>query len=212
MSSPTNSLHRRIFDISYRYKLSHLSSAITCVDIIDEIYSTKRPEDVFVLSCGHAGLAHYVCLEKHEGKDAEALYLKYRTHPTRNPKDGLHVSSGSLGCGITIALGMAMADKDRDVHCLISDGESFEGSVSETLRIKTKYQINNLRVYANFNGYSCIEKIQELQNLADSLFVLDKTVKIVDTGHLYQKYPFLNGVAAHYYNLSLQDLETISRA
>lgn len=192
-----SALHRRVLDISFRRKLGHLSSNLTAVDIIDEIYRTKRPQDLFCLSAGHAGLALYVNLEKHEGKDAEALYAKHKTHPHRDVADGIHVSAGSLGCGITIALGMAMADRSRDVYCLISDGESWEGSVTEVTHLWHKYMVNNLKLYVNVNGYSCIEQV--------GMPHIHAGIEWRRTHGIYNLYPFLRGVQAHYHQLTDAD-------
>ena len=56
-------LNQRIFDISLSHKLSHLGSCFTALPIIYEIFESKKPEDKFILSSGHAGLAYYVVLE-----------------------------------------------------------------------------------------------------------------------------------------------------
>lgn|SRR3990167_7402811 len=151
-------LKRRIIEISYKHKLSHLGSCLTAVDIIDEIYRTKNPDDKFVLSSGHAGLALYVVLEKYESNaehtiDAKDLYIKHGVHPNRDLQNGIWVSSGSLGNGLPIALGMALADRNKNVYCLISDGECAEGSIWEAMRIKEEKQIGNLKVYLNWNGW-----------------------------------------------------------
>ncbi len=195
-------LEYRILELSKRHKLGHLSSNLTAIGIIDEIYTKKRAQDLFVLSAGHAGLALYVALEKHEGRDANALYLKHRTHPYRDPSNGIHVSAGSLGCAITVALGMAMADRSRDVYCLISDGESFEGSVSEVRNLADKFDLANLKVYVNVNGYSCIEKVGHA-----ALWDEDSRWHVAPryTHDAYQRYPFLRGVQAHYHNLTDED-------
>ena len=58
-------LKKRILEISYKKKLSHLGSCLTAVDIIDEIFKIKKPDEKFVLSSGHAALALYVVLEKY---------------------------------------------------------------------------------------------------------------------------------------------------
>ena len=76
-----NKLKKRILDIAYKHKLSHLGSYLSAVDIVDEIYKTKNPEDIFILSSGHAALALYVVIEKYEGKNAEELFIKYGGHP-----------------------------------------------------------------------------------------------------------------------------------
>ena len=58
------SMKKRILEIAYKNKLSHLGSYFSCLPVIDEAYSKKNLDDVFVLSCGHAALALYVALEK----------------------------------------------------------------------------------------------------------------------------------------------------
>ena len=121
-------LKKRIAEIAYKHKLGHLGSYFSSVDIIDKIYSQMNKEDIFILSSGHAALALYVCLEKHRGKDAEELFLKHGGHPHRDEDDEIYCSTGSLGLGITIALGRAVADPNRKVHVLISDGEATFGS------------------------------------------------------------------------------------
>lgn len=197
-------LERRVLELSRKHRLGHLSSNLTAVGIIDAIYREKRPQDLFVLSQGHAGLALYVALEKHEGRDAEALYLKHRTHPHRAPEDGIHVSAGSLGCGITVALGLAMADRGRDVHCLISDGEAAEGSCGESLQLKGHLGLTNLHVWVNLNGYSCLGAVDTIRRVA-ALQGADPTVLPVYTDGVYMRFPFLKGVQGHYHNLTDAD-------
>ncbi len=203
-------LERRVCDISYRLKLGHLSSCLSAVGILDQIYTQKRPRDIVVLSAGHAGLALYVALEKHEGKDAEALYRKHGTHPNRDLGDGIHVSAGSLGCGITIALGLAMADRSRDVYCLVSDGECWEGAAMESLALKAKHNVANLKVWVNHNGYTCIEKVNPMWCL-QAVRALDPAACVVDTSRIYTDFPFLRGVEGHYYNLKDADCAWLNR-
>src|SRR4051812_33407854 len=111
-------LKKRIIEISYKHKLSHLGSCLTAVDIIDEIFQVKKPNEKFVLSSGHAGLALYVVLEKYEKKDfdgnlipldAEEIFEHHGTHPDRCKACHLDCSTGSLGQGLPIAVGMALA-------------------------------------------------------------------------------------------------------
>lgn len=150
-------LHDRIWEISRKHKLSHLGSCLTAVDIIDEIYSIKKPDEKFILSCGHAGLALYVVLEKYRKYDAELLYQLNGVHPNR---DGFSIdcSTGSLGQGLPIALGMAMADRSKNVYCLISDGEATEGTIWEVANVMRKYNVENLKVYCNWNGWGAYDE------------------------------------------------------
>lgn len=187
-------LHDRIMEISRKYKLSHLGSCLTAVDIIDEIYSVKNKEDRFVLSCGHAGLALYVVLAKYIGGalDAEELFKFHGVHPNRDC-GGIHCSTGSLGQGLPIALGMAMADRSRNVYCLISDGEATEGTIWEVGNVMRKYSVDNLKVYCNWNGWGAYDATDA--NIAYLLRKLIPGITIVFTS--VQQYGF-KGQDAHY--------------
>ena len=74
-------LIERIVDIAYAEKLSHLGSYFSSVGIIDDIFSLKEKDDIFILSAGHCALALYVVLEKHLGHDAHTLFKKHGGHP-----------------------------------------------------------------------------------------------------------------------------------
>ena len=201
------SLKKRILEIAYKHKLSHLGSYLSAVDIIDEIYKEKKPEDIFILSSGHAALALYVVLEKYEDKDAEELFLKHGGHPHRDEENGIYCSTGSLGLGITIAVGRALANKtqDKKVYVLISDGESAEGSVWEALRFIQENNLDNIKVYVNVNGYAAYDKVDE-RYLVDRLEAFLPSIHIRYTS--VNQYPFLRGLNAHYHIMSEQDYES----
>lgn len=186
-----NQLHKRIIEISKKHGLSHIGSCLTAVNIIDEIYSFKLDNDPFILSCGHAGLALYVVLEKYYGKDAEQLYLKHGTHPNADIEDGIFCSTGSLGLGITVALGYAMSDKTKDVYCLISDGEATEGTIWEVMNLVRRAEVDNLFVYCNWNGFGAYHKTdyRMIENLTKMGVKVVKT-DVRDYG--------LDGISAHY--------------
>ena len=195
-----NSLERRILDISYTHKLSHLSSNLSAINILDEIHSIKKESDPVILSNGHAGLALYVVIEKYYDIDAEALHKKHGVHPNRDIKNHIHYSTGSLGCGLPAAIGMALANRERNVYCLISDGEIFEGSIYESFNTIEKYQINNLKVFLNMNGYSALARldVDRIHRIATTLL---PSIQIRFTHYIYEKFPFLNGISAHYQKL-----------
>ena len=198
-------LKKRILEIAYKHKLSHLGSYLSAVNIIDEIYKSKNKEDIFILSSGHAALALYAALEKYEGKDAEKLFLKHGGHPHRDEDDGIYCSTGSLGLGITVAVGRALANKNRKVHVLISDGESAEGSVWEALRFIKESNLPNIEVYVNVNGYAAYDKV-DVKYLVDRLKVFLPTINIRYTS--VNQYPFLRGLNAHYHVMSEQDYKS----
>ncbi len=146
-------LKKRILEISYKNKLSHLGSCLTAVDIIKEIYDKKKENEPFVLSSGHAGLGLYCVLEARGGRNAEEIFSHHGVHPDRCNECGIDCSTGSLGQGLPIAVGMALADRSKNVYCLISDGEYSEGSIWESLRIKREQTLDNLIIYCNFNSW-----------------------------------------------------------
>ena len=198
-------LKKRILEIAYKHKLSHLGSYLSAVGIINEIYKSKQPEDIFILSSGHAALALYVVLEKYEGKNAEELFLKHGGHPHRDEANGIYCSTGSLGLGITVAVGRALVDKDRKVHVLISDGESAEGSVWEALRFIQENNLTNIEVYVNVNGYAAYDKV-DTKYLVDRLEAFLPSINIRYT--TVNQYPFLRGLNAHYHVMSEEDYKS----
>lgn len=193
-------LKRRIIDLTYKNKLSHLSSCLNAVDTIVDIYNSKLPQDKFILSCGHAGLALYVVLEHlTEGMvSAEFLLDKCGIHPERlQAENYLDCSTGSLGQGLPIAVGMALADRNRNVYCIISDGEVAEGSCYEALNTIVDNKLTNIRVYCIINGQSAYKKLDVLP-LENRLKTLYPEINIVNAS-LYE-YPHIGhmGLLQHY--------------
>ncbi len=173
-----------------------MSSCFTAVDIIEEIYQIKKYNEPFILSNGHAGLALYAVLEKHYGANAELLLNKHGIHPGFSKEDRIFCSTGSLGCGITVACGYALADRNRNVYCTISDGESFEGSVYESLNFACNYQLDNLKVYLNLNGFSAYDSLYK-NRIRTLMKILLPSINIRETN--CGDFPYLKGVAGHYY-------------
>ncbi len=189
-------LARQILDISFRHKLGHLGSCLTALPILYDIYQTKRPHDKVILSAGHSGLALYVVLE-HFGliPDAEARLLADGIHPTRGP--GVDVSTGSLGQGITVGVGMALARPDIDIHVVSTDGEVAEGSWWESVyfiwRRRLYGQLPNIHVYLNDNGYSALDATIGLDTLLKPF-----PVTVVKTAYYTPDLPWFTGLAQHY--------------
>lgn len=218
---------KRILEISYKHKLSHLGSCLSVVDLIAGVYKIKKKEEIFILSAGHGAIALYVVLEKYNLSNAEKLFKKHGVHPNRNKKANIDCSSGSLGHGLPIALGMALADKNKDVYCLISDGECAEGSVWESFRIASDLKVNNLKIILNANGWGAYGKIL-LNPLMTRIKSFNLALSIIDGHNLNQittalkkkggikplvvfartnvaQLPFLKGQDAHYHIMNYED-------
>ena len=112
------------------------------------------------------------------------------------------MSTGSLGSGITIGVGYAVADKTRDVHILISDGECAEGSVWESLSYIHREKLTNCKVYVNVNGYSAYDVVDRLY-LWVRLKVFNWRTNVWFTKN--PNFEFLDGLQAHYHVISNED-------
>ena len=199
-------LYRRLLDICYHNKLHHLGSYFSCLHILDEIHGQMNKDDIFILSNGHAVVALYVILEKYEGRNAEDLFHKHGVHPHRDVSSGIHCSTGSLGMGLTVATGYALANRDRKVYCLISDGECGEGSIWESLRFIYEAKLDNLEVYVNVNGMIAYDFIDK-EYIINRLRAFLPRINIRETEP--PKWPWAEGILTHYYVLKPEDYAQI---
>lgn len=201
-----NELEKRCLEISYKEKLSHLSSVLTSVNIIDHIYNVKKKEDVFVLGNSHAALALFAVLEKNGVANAEELVKKHGTHANRDMEHGIWVSGGSLGQAETIAVGLAMADKTRDVYLLTSDGACAEGSIWEALRVAREQRLENLRVTVVANGQGALGKIDtdDLDTRLNSFYPT-----LVVKANLFDYPDWIQETDGHYVVMSKEQYEEV---
>ena len=195
-------LKKRIAEIAYTHKLGHLGSYLSSVEIVDEIFSKMDKDDIFILSSGHASLAMYVCLEKYHGINAEELFIKHGGHPHLDEDDKIYCSTGSLGMGITVAIGRAMINPDKKVYCLISDGETAEGSIWEALRFIKEKNIQNIEIHCSCNGYAAYDNV-DVEYLKQRLSSFLPSIKFHLTDGDF--FPFLKKLNAHYHIMSEND-------
>lgn len=152
---------------------SHVGSCFSIVEILTVLYFAvmktcpqnprKLKRDVFILSKGHAAAALYATLA-HRGffnlKKLE-LYAQNNSplagHVIKGCLPGVEATAGSLGHGLSLAAGMALAGKldkqfKRKYYCLLGDGECNEGSVWEAVMFSAHYKLNNLIAIVDLNG------------------------------------------------------------
>ena len=194
-----NKLQKRIIEVSYQEKLCHLSSCLSAAPILEEIYSQKKDDEVFILSNGHAGVALYCLLEEKYGVDPVMLLHKHGIHPGKDLENHLYCSTGSLGSGLPIAVGHALATPNKKVWCMISDGEAAEGSIWESLRFIEDFPVKNLEVYANINGLGAYGSIH-ITSLSNRLMAFLPRIK-VRVSEPY-KWSFAKDLQTHYCNLT----------
>lgn len=193
---------QRIIDLSYKHKLSHLGSNLTMSPILEQIYNEKEEHDIVILSAGHAGLSQYVQIEHHSNNkiNAEDMLESMGIHPRIDRERGIFCSTGSLGCGILVAVGFALANKNRKVYCVLSDGECAEGSVWEALAFCEKTNLNNIIIHVNINGFSAYDEV-------DRSYLENRLRTFFPRIHIHQTVnPFLlGGLNAHYHVLKTQE-------
>jgi transketolase len=197
---------RRIIEITYQEKLSHLSSCLSAWPIIHEIYDQKKEDEIFILSNGHAGLALYCELEARYGIDPVMLLHKHGIHPSKDLENKLYCSTGSLGSGLPIAVGHALANRDKNVYCMISDGECAEGSIWEALKTIKEENITNIEVHVNINGYAAYKEVDALY-LEQRLKAFLPEIKLHHTN--VEQYSFLKGLNAHYHVMNEENYNEV---
>lgn len=199
-------LQKRIVQLTYEEKLSHLSSTLSAAPIIEEIYAQRKDDEVFILSNGHAGLALYAVLEKVYGIDPVELLHKHGIHPGKDLENHLYCSTGSLGSGLPIAVGHALATPDKKVYCLISDGEAAEGSIWESLRFVFDHKVDNLEIYVNINGMGAYDDIN-IDNLVRRLqsFLPRINIRISEP----HSWTFAENLLTHYYVMNDKDYQEV---
>mgnify|MGYP003110625769 FL=1 len=198
-------LRKRLLKLLYEHKEEHVGSCFTCLDIIDDIFTKKGEDDIFILSNGHAAYALYVILEKYyDHVDADALVEKHGGHPNWDEENHIYCSTGSLGSGIGIAVGRALANPDRMVYVTITDGEAAEGIVWEALRYIEEYNVDNIEIHVNANGWACYDPV-DVDYLERRLKAFLPRIIVHRTD--VNEFPFTQDLDAHYYKLTKEDYE-----
>lgn len=193
---------RIILNQSKRANVGHIGCCLSVVEILCALYSgvlrishLEDPDrDRFVLSKGHAGLALYAVLALKNWIDPQILDAYcgddsiFGVHP-ETVVSGIDFSTGSLGHGLSIAAGSALAARvqgsGRRVYCLISDGECNEGSVWEAAMFAAHHRLSNLTVVVDLNGQQAMgwtRDVCHLENFAERWRVFGWDVTEAD-GH-----------------------------
>jgi len=166
----------------------HMGSAMSLVEILRILYDEfvkfdpKKPKnenrDRLILSKGHGCLALYAILADKKFIKSTDLDIASRFesilggHPESLKVPGVEVSTGALGHGFPIGVGMAVAAKlkkqNHNIYVVIGDGESNEGSIWEAALSASKYKLNNLKVMIDYNkiqSYDFVDKVLNLEPL-----------------------------------------------
>jgi transketolase len=183
MKLSPKTIRQEILTMAYHGKSVHIPSAFSIVEILCSLYENyiKNPlasnkDDRFVLSKGHGTMALYAILVELKIIDKDCLknYFKDGSLLHGLPEihtPGIEATTGSLGHGLPIATGMALAMKlqkiKKNVFCLIGDGELNEGPNWESLLLANQQKLNNLIVIVDINKWQAMGKTQEILDLED---------------------------------------------
>lgn len=176
-----------MIDLSHRAKTPHLGSSLSCVDILVAAYwsdalglananaSMPYQRNRFILSKGHAAIALYATLA-HRGIISMDLLDNYAQpgsalaeQPIPGAVPGIDVATGSLGHGLSVALGMAIAariQRSRPSYVVVmSDGECNEGSVWEAALFASAQKLGNVTVVIDFNKWQATGRSTEILSI-----------------------------------------------
>jgi transketolase len=162
MKKNLNFLIKKIITATKETKEGHIGSSLSILDILWVLYENFHQKDnVIILSKGHACLALYVVLnEKKLISDSDLNSFsqydgKLGGHPDKNKIKHVYASTGSLGHGLPIAIGAAIAKKIKNeegrVFAIIGDGESNEGTIWESLLLAKQHNLDNLTCIVDHN-------------------------------------------------------------
>jgi transketolase len=185
----TKDLRQTILKMAYAGSTVHIGCAFSIVEILAVLYrshlkfANNDPEDPFrdylVLSKGHGVMAQYACMhelgwltdEDIQNYFHDATVLKGLSDAHVK---GLEVSSGSLGHGLSVGIGLALAAKRKQTKqgcfVIVGDGEINEGSIWEALLFATHFELSNLLVIVDENGYQAMgttHEVMQLGNISD---------------------------------------------
>lgn len=168
---------KRILDISQQVQALHIGSAYSCTEIVDCIYNglmrrngDGSSPDTFLMSKGHGCMIQYAILEELgvlTRQDMD-LYCKPNgilgCHPDYgNP--GIEASTGSLGHGLSMVVGMALAERGRRtsgvIYTVLSDGEVQEGSTWEAVLMASSFGLGNIVAFVDYNNFQSLGRTSE---------------------------------------------------
>ena len=202
-------LSRQIIEMTTEAGSGHPSSSLSAIDILVALYfggvmcyKPDQPDwpdrDRFILSKGHGAPALYTVLAEAGYFDADELMSlreidsPLEGHPNMRVLPGLEASTGSLGQGLSIGVGQALAaradDRSYRVYVMIGDGESDEGQVWEAAMSAAKFQLDNLTAILDYNKFQQTGPVSEvmptLEPLVDKWASFGWDVREIDGHHL----------------------------
>lgn len=192
MSSMNTQIRKDIINMVYNAKSGHIGGALSLVEIMHVLYfkvmniDPKNPKmdgrDILILSKGHGSAVLYSTLA-HRGYFDPSELMTYRKlgsrlqgHPDKKSLPGVEASTGSLGQGVCIAVGVALGykldKKNANVYSIAGDGEMQEGTFWESAMAAANYKLDNYTLIIDNNGLQIDgnnEEVMSLGNIEDKM-------------------------------------------
>lgn len=184
--SISKNVRKNILDITYKANSSHIASSMSIVEILVYLYSNKIKIDenkknisdrnALIISKGHAAAVVYSVLYEfgYIKKDQLYDYSKNGTFMTghiNNKVNGVELSTGSLGHGLSVALGIAICSKrekkDSIFYVILSDGELNEGSIWEGIMFSVHHKLDNITIIIDNNKIQSFGFSKDVLDLAE---------------------------------------------
>ncbi|WP_133013595.1 transketolase [Clostridium cuniculi] len=208
LSVIAKNIRKNIIEMIYEAKSGHPGGSLSCTDIMTYLYFEKmninveNPKDEnrdrFVMSKGHAAPALYAVLAekgffpKEQLMNLRKIGAMLQGHPDAKNIPGVDVSTGSLGQGISNAVGMSLGLKHKKskskVYAVLGDGEIQEGLVWESAMAAGHYKLDNLVAILDYNGLQIDGKNEEVMTISpiDKKFESFGWNVVVCDGHDYE--------------------------
>jgi len=176
MVKSIDAVRRRLLEMHLKAGVGHLGGNLSCIDALVTLYQSILGEsDRFILSKGHAAGALYAALwsvGRLTDEDLNSFHAEGTALPGHPPAFGLEdvvFATGSLGHGLPLAVGLALAMRLRNsggrVFCLTSDGEWQEGSMWEALAFASHHRLANLCILVDANRLQGFGRVSEVSSL-----------------------------------------------
>lgn len=176
-----NKLRKIVLDMVYEKKSGHIGGSFSIAELVSILYSKYDfvSRDKFILSKGHAVPIIYAALYEIGLIDDKTLSLfrevdsLLQGHPDKLKLKYIHATTGSLGQGLSIAIGhsqgKALRGEDGKVFCVLGDGEMQEGQVWEGLMYYPKTKLNNMICFLDWNKYQSDNAVNEVISMYNNL-------------------------------------------
>lgn len=173
-----NKLRKHVLDMVYEKQSGHIGGSFSLAELVSYLYETYdliNGDDKLILSKGHAVPILYSVLYELGVIDTLENFREINSplqgHPDKERLKHMHATTGALGQGLSIAIGHALACKNKkinsDIFCILGDGELQEGQIWEAFMLAPKYKLENLTCFVDYNKAQNDGYVKDILDMGD---------------------------------------------